>query len=159
MGWRSRALVLGYPLVELITAYAIAQWIGWGWTLLLLVIGLPVGFGILRNAGSAALADVQRSASTGEPIDQGRHALTMLGGILIAVPGFWTDLIGLLLVVPPTQRLFRARAGAWATARMGTMRMPGVYDPRGFSGDVVQGTVITVEDIRDDPDRPPPALP
>lgn len=158
MGWRLRALALGYPLVELVTAYLVAQWIGWGWTLLLLIIGMPIGIAIMRNTGTSAMADLQRSATTGEPIDQGRHALTLLASLLITVPGFWTDLLGLLLLVPPVQHLMRRSAGAWMTARMGTLRMPGVYDPRGFTGDVVQGTVITVEDLRDEPPPRPPAI-
>ncbi len=153
---RTRALVLGYPLVELVTAYGVAQWIGWGWTLLLLIIGVPIGFGIMRNAGQAAMVELQEAAATGVAPEQGRHAVTLLGGLLIAVPGFWTDALGLLLVVPPIQRLVRSRAQKWLDARMSTLRMPGVYDPRGFAGgDIVQGTVVRVEDLRD-PDPEPP---
>lgn len=153
---RMRALVLGYPLLELVTVYVVALWIGWAWTLLLLVAAIPAGVAVMRNAGQAAMADLQQAASTGQEPDQGRHALTMLGGLLIAVPGFWTDLVGLLMVIPVTQRLFRARVGTWWSRRMGTLRMPGVYDPRGFaSGEVVQGTVIHVEDLRDEPPAPP----
>ena len=150
---RTRALILGYPLIELITAYAVAQAIGWGWTLVLLLVGLPIGFAIMRNAGAAAMVDMQQAAAAGTPVDQGRHGATMLGGLLIAIPGFWTDLIGLILIIPITQRPLRARAAAWLDARMGTLRMPGLYDARafrqpGFGGDVVQGTVIRVEDLR-----------
>lgn len=156
---RMRALLLGYPLVELITAYAVAQWIGWGWTILLLIVGFPVGFAIMRNAGQAAMVDLQRAADTGGQPDQGRHAVTMLGGVLVAVPGFWTDLIGLLLIVPPIQRLVRSRAQRWLDARMTTLRMPGVYNPQGFAGgDIVPGTVIHVEDMRDDEPDPPREL-
>lgn len=158
MSFRTRALLLGYPLIELVTAYVVAQWIGWGWTILLLIVGFPVGFAIMRNAGQAAMVDLQRAASTGEQPDQGRHAVTLLGGLLVAVPGFWTDLIGLLLIIPPVQRMFRSRAQRWLDARMTTLRMPGVYNPNGFSGgDIVQGTVIHVEDLRDtDPPPTPP---
>ncbi len=160
MSMRTRALLLGYPLIELITAYAVALWIGWGWTILLLIVGFPVGFAIMRNAGQAAMADLQKAAVTGEEQpDQGRHAVTLLGGLLVAIPGFWTDLIGLLLIIPPVQRLVRSRAQRWLDARMTTLRMPGVYNPRGFGGDVVQGTVIHVEDLRDSNPPPPRELP
>jgi UPF0716 protein FxsA len=156
---RMRALVLGYPLVELITAYAVAQWIGWGWTILLLIVGFPIGFAIMRNAGQAAMVDLQKAATTGGEPDQGRHAVTLFGGLLVAVPGFWTDLIGLLLILPPVQGLVRHRAQRWLDARMSTLRMPGVYTPQGFgSGDIVQGTVIHVEDLRDTDPEPPREL-
>ncbi len=51
MTLRARLLLFGYPLLEVATAYAIAMWIGWGWMLLLLVAGIPVGFAFMRNAG------------------------------------------------------------------------------------------------------------
>lgn len=102
------------------------------------------------------MADLREAAATGvTPTEQGRHATTMLAGGLIAVPGFWTDLLGLLLLVPPTRGMFRARAGAWINARMATLRMPGVYDPRGFTGDVVQGTVIRTDNAPSDRDPGP----
>ena len=71
---RTRALILGYPLIELITAYAVAQAIGWGWTLVLLLVGLPIGFAIMRNAGAAAMVDMQQAAAAGTPVDQGGTA-------------------------------------------------------------------------------------
>jgi UPF0716 family protein affecting phage T7 exclusion len=140
-------LLVAYPIVELATVILVAQWIGWGWTLLLVIIGIPVGLGVMRNAGGAAMADLRQAAATGvPPTEQGRHATTMLAGGLIAVPGFWTDLIGFALLVPPTRNMFRARAGSWANARMANWRMPGLYDPRGFSGDVIQGTVVKTDE-------------
>ena len=37
--------------------------------LLLLLIGFPVGFAIMRNAGDAAMADLERATRTGEEIE------------------------------------------------------------------------------------------
>ena len=147
----TRILLVAYPIIEIVTVILVARAIGWVWTLLLLLVGIPIGVGIMRNAGGAAMADLREAAAAGTvPTDQGRHATTMFGGALIAIPGFWTDLLGLLLLVPPTRGMFRARAGAWINARVQTWRMPGVYDPRGFSGDVIQGTVIRAEE-KDEP--------
>ena len=148
-GLRRRLLVFGYPLLEVATAYLVGVWIGWGWMLLLLLAGFPIGFAIMRNASDGAMRDLTRSAETGLPVDSGRHALTFVGGLLVLVPGFWTDLLGLLMVVPWTQRLFRRHASTWTSARFTTVRMPGVHYPS--SGDVIQGTVI-----HHDPEPPPP---
>jgi UPF0716 protein FxsA len=139
MTFRSRLLVFGYPLLEVATAYLVAMWIGWGWMLLLVLAGIPIGFAIMRRAGDAAMVDMQRAAATGEEPDAGRHALAFVGGLLFVIPGFWTDLLGLLLVLPPTRRLFRERTRAWFSTRVTTLRMPGVHYP---TGDVIQGTVI-----------------
>ena len=91
--FRGRLLLFGYPLLEVATAYAVALWLGWGWMLLLLLAGIPVGFAIMRNAGDAAHASTcsGRRRPVSEP-DAGRHALTFVGGLLIMIPGFWTDL-------------------------------------------------------------------
>jgi UPF0716 protein FxsA len=124
--FRRRLLVFGFPLLEVVTAYAVAQLIGWGWMLLLLIAGIPAGFAVMRNAGDAAMRDAVQAQQTGQPLDGGRHALAFVGGVLIAIPGFWTDLVGLLLAVPLTQRLFRARARRWFEARFTTVRMPGI---------------------------------
>lgn len=160
MRWRTRAALLAYPLLELVTIFLVASAIGWGWTLLLLLAGLPIGIGIMRNAGGAAMIELQAAAQPGNAtVAPGGHAVTMLAGLLIAIPGFWTDAVGLLLLVPPVKRLVRARAGTWVEARMTAMRMPGVHDPRRYQGDVVEGTVIHVEDLRDGPAEPPRQIP
>ncbi len=87
MTFRSRLLLFGYPLLEVATAYAVAMWLGWGWMLLLLLVGFPIGFAIMRNAGDAAMVDLQRAAQTGQEPDAGKHGLTFLGGLLIMIPG------------------------------------------------------------------------
>jgi UPF0716 protein FxsA len=150
--FRSRLLIFGYPILELVTIYLVAQAIGWGWTFLLLLAGIPVGFAVMRNAGDAAMQDVVAASQTGTPVDAGRHSLSFVGGLLIAIPGFWTDLLGLLLVIPPTQRLFRARTRSWFSQRFTTVRVPGVHNP---GGDVIQGDVISSTVHRDDEAGPP----
>jgi UPF0716 protein FxsA len=147
MTFRSRLLLFGYPLLEVLTAYLVGLWLGWGWMLLLLLAGIPIGFAIMRNAADGAMVDMQRAAETGQEPDAGKHGLAFVGGLLFMIPGFWTDLLGLLLVLPPTQRLFRARTRTWLSARVTTVRMPGVHYP---TGDVIQGTVI-----RREPPTPP----
>ena len=155
--FRRRLLVFGFPLLEVVTAYAVAQLIGWGWMLLLLIAGIPAGFAVMRNAGDAAMREAGQAQQTGQPLDGGRHALAFVGGVLIAIPGFWTDLVGLLLAVPLTQRLFRARARRWFEARFTTVRMPGIRYPN--EGDVVQGVVIRREDEGDGGPPVPPGRP
>lgn len=152
MTFRTRLLVFGYPLVEIVLAYLVGVLIGWGWLLLLVILGIPVGLAVMRNAAHAALRDVA-SASPGAPTPDGsRHALAFVGGLLIAIPGFLTDLIGLLLVFPPTQRLFRNRSRAWFESRVSLVRMPGVRYPGVFGGaDVIPGTVVR---SADDSSRP-----
>lgn len=150
MSLRARLLVFGYPLLEVATAYLVARWLGWGWMLLLLLIGIPAGFAVMRNAGDAAMRELQAAQAGGRPVDPGRHATAFVAGLLIAIPGFWTDLVGVLLLLPPTRRLFTRRTRMWLDGRFTTVRMPGVRYP---SGDVIQGTVIRSDE---NGETPPP---
>jgi len=150
--FRSRLLVFGYPILELVTIYLVGQWIGWGWTFLLLLLGIPAGFALMRNAGDAAMRDITSAASTGAQVDASRHTLAFVGGLLVAIPGFWSDLLGVLLVIPLTQRLFRSRSRVWFSERFTAVHVPGVHNP---GGDVIQGDVLRSTDARDDEAGPP----
>lgn len=152
MSLRARLLVFGYPLLEVATAYLVAVWIGWGWMFLLLLAGIPAGFAVMRNAGDAALRDLQRAQAGGVAPQPGRHATAFVAGLLILIPGFWTDLLGVLLLIPFSRRLFTRRGQSWLDSRVTTVRMPGVRFP---AADVVQGTVIYPDDLRSPREEPP----
>lgn len=133
MPLRTRLLVYGYPALELLTAWIVASYIGWWNVLGLFLIGAVVGIIIMGSAGRAAFATMQQAARSGALPDgsTGGHGLTFLGGALVAIPGFWTDLVGLALCLPPVQRLLRPRFARW----FGVTRLRG-------GADVIQGTVI-----------------
>jgi UPF0716 protein FxsA len=102
------ALII-WPIAELITAIAVAEWIGVVPMLLALVLGVPVGLWIMRSHGRGTLRRVsaavaQRRTPTREALD---GALGVFGGFLVMVPGFLSDLFGLVLALPPTRTLVR----------------------------------------------------
>lgn len=155
MGFRSRLIVFGYPLAEILVLWGVASLIGWGWALLGLLAGFPIGLALMRNAGNSAAASMQAGPERAAAL-----ASSMAGqfaaGVLFFVPGYLTDLVGALLLLPGV----RAGVGRWMARRFNQQawysRFPG-------SGDVIRGTVI-IEDMRsDDPnepddDQPPPEL-
>jgi UPF0716 protein FxsA len=167
MRMRTRLIVFGYPLLELLTAFGVAQLIGWGWTLLLLIAGIPVGILVMKRAGRAAFTNFRVAAQAGRlpDNDTGRHGLNFVGGALIAIPGFWTDLAGGVLLLRPVQTLLRSRYEGRFTLFAASAQMsdfPAADQPTpGGSSETIIGTVIHSEDEREPqtPDGPTEAGP
>lgn len=135
MSFRRRLVVFGYPALELITLGALVTWIGLGWVLVILALGVLVGLVVMRIAGRQAFAVMREASQTGTLPDgrAGMHALAFAGGFLIAIPGIWSKVIGLLMQLPPVQATIGSRFAGRFTV-FGT----------GMHGDIVQGTVVTV---------------
>ena len=123
---RARLLVFGYPLAEVLAVYLVHFAIGWGWTFLLLLLGIPVGISLMRHA---------------------RTPGALLAGLLVAIPGFCTDVAGLVLLLPPVQRHLSRRAQSWVERQTfpGMVRPVGPMD-RYAGGDVIPGVVVEPDD-------------
>jgi UPF0716 protein FxsA len=102
-------LLILWPVAEIFVAIEVAGAIGWLLTLLLLVAGWPIGTWVLRSRGRAAWARLRAEADAGRPPARAVFdgALVLIGGLLLIVPGFITDALGILLLLPPTRSLTR----------------------------------------------------
>jgi UPF0716 protein FxsA len=102
-------LLILWPVAELFVAIKVAEAIGVLLTVLLLVVSWPVGMWLLRSEGRAAWRRLSAAVAAGRP--PGREAidgaLVLVGGGLLIVPGFLSDVVGLTLLVPPTRALAR----------------------------------------------------
>jgi len=98
-----------WPLAELFVIIKVSEAIGFLWMLLLLLISWPVGSRVLRAQGRAAWRQFAEAVQAGRPPGKEvlNGALVLAGGLLLMVPGFITDVIGLLLLLPPTRSLAR----------------------------------------------------
>jgi UPF0716 protein FxsA len=98
-------------IAELFVAIKVAEAIGVGYMLLLLIASWPIGAWALRSQGRAAwrrLSDaVAAGRSPGREVLDG--VLVLLGGLLLIVPGFISDVIGALALLPPTRWLLRGQ--------------------------------------------------
>lgn len=112
------------PLIEIALFVQIGGAIGLGATLLW-VLGTGVfGSWLIRRAGARALADLRAPLgglrNPAEPVAQ--EGLLVLAGVLLILPGFFTDALGLLLLVPPLRTaLLRAFGRRVATVRFDTV--------------------------------------
>ena len=133
-----RLLLFGYPLIEILLLWLVASLIGWIPAILLLIAGFPAGAALMRNAAAKYLS--AREASESDRASVIRSSTGMfLSGLLIMIPGFLTDVIGILLLIPPIQRLALSRVGAWTQARM--VRVPG-FTAYTYGGEVIQSVVV-----------------
>jgi len=119
--------ILLLPFMELAAFIAVAAQIGFLPALALIVAGSAGGVAILRHAGGGHIARVR--VALGEGTFTALQAdssggLILLAGILLAIPGFITDVIGLLLLVPPLRRAI----GEAFAGRAAAPRADGVVD-------------------------------
>ncbi|HEY6524832.1 MAG TPA: FxsA family protein [Solirubrobacteraceae bacterium] len=100
-------LLILWPIAELFVAIKVAEAIGVLLTVILLLVGWPVGMWLAKAQGRAAWRRLSAAVATGRP--PGREvidgALVLVGGTLLIIPGFITDVVGLLLLLAPTRRV------------------------------------------------------
>lgn len=103
--------VLALPLAEIVLFVVIAMWLGFAWALLGVVATSLAGALMLRLGGGGHVArmKVMMGAQRVTAL-QSDSAGTMylLAAILLLIPGFITDAIGLLLLIAPLRRALGA---------------------------------------------------
>jgi UPF0716 protein FxsA len=103
------ALFILLPLAELYVILKVGDAIGVVWTILLLAADSVLGAALLRSQGRAVWRRFNEALSTGgmphREVQDG--VLVIFGGAFLITPGFITDVIGVLLLLPPTRSLIR----------------------------------------------------
>ena len=117
-------LFLVFPLIELYAFFTVSSAIGFFPALLLLFAGSALGVLVLRVAGLATALRARESLQRGElPAEEMFQGLMLaLGGGLLLVPGFISDVAGLILLLPFVRRLFVRRLRARAEAQASRQR-------------------------------------
>src|SRR5918994_2963563 len=103
-------LFIVVPIAELAILIQIGQAIGVWWTIALLVVDAVLGSLLARSQGRATWRRFNEALRSGRPpareVMDG--ALVLFGGALLLTPGFLSDILGLLLLLPPTRAFVRA---------------------------------------------------
>jgi UPF0716 protein FxsA len=111
--WIIATIVL-YPVAEIAVFAIVASFIGLGSAFALLLGTTVVGLLVLRWAGGARWSRFRVAVGTRNitAIEaDGVGVLTVLGGFLLVLPGFISDLIGLLLLIAPLRRALATAVG------------------------------------------------
>jgi UPF0716 protein FxsA len=120
-------IALAYPIIEIAAAVIVAQWIGWWWLFVYAIGCIVLGLGLVRYAlgatgrsfSLAVAALQQRNGETQVLAIEGSSApelappaqtlLIVPAGLLIAIPGIVTTILGLVLWLPPVRAIIAAR--------------------------------------------------
>jgi UPF0716 protein FxsA len=120
-------LLIAIPALEIWVFILVGGAIGFLPTVLLLLVSSLAGALLLRHEGGRAWraftqATVDHRVPHREVID---GALVIVGGTLMLAPGFVTDAVGLLCLLPVTRSVFRRLAMILVTKRMGLVGAAG----------------------------------
>ncbi|WP_372397870.1 FxsA family protein [Azospirillum sp. HJ39] len=125
-------LILLLPILEIVGFIQVGDWLGAGPTIGLLILSAVVGVLLVRHQGLASLTRAQAAAARGEaPIGTVLDGFcAVLAGILLIIPGFLTDLLGLVLLIRPLRR----GIGRWLLGRLGAGLPVFTAGQAGFGG-------------------------
>jgi UPF0716 protein FxsA len=122
VGHRLRIAAGLLVLAEVVVFVLVAGWIGAGATVLLALATSALGWVLLARQGTRALTELRervRTRRAGAGRELGDAGLVAVGGLLMILPGFIGDVLGLLCLLPGTRSLVRA-----ALARLVVSRLP-----------------------------------
>ena len=112
-------LFLVVPIAELAVILFIGQQIGPWWTIALLIADSIFGSWLARREGIGAWRRFRTALDSGRvptrEIADG--ALILLAAALMLTPGFLTDIVGIVLLLPPTRAVVRRSVLAYVARR------------------------------------------
>jgi len=102
--------VVVYFVAEVLVTIRVFTAFGFVNTAFALLCGFVLGTGIIRNQGRYLLMRAQEAAARGEPLNDQlmQGMMNFLAGILFIIPGFISDILAILLMLPGTRHLLIA---------------------------------------------------
>lgn len=149
------ALFLAVPLIEIALFIQVGGLIGLWPTLGIVILTAVVGTTLMRSQGARAWNDVNRSF--GEMRDPSRPlahgVMILIAGMLLLTPGFFTDAVGLALLVPGIRDVIMTRvASRIKVSRVHSGGRTGAHRPQ-YDDGVIDGEYV----IDDEPKQDQPA--
>jgi UPF0716 protein FxsA len=126
------AVLVVVPIIEIAVLIAVGQQIGLALTLLLMLATSALGGWLLRHEGGRAWRAFQADVAANRPpgVTATDGLLVLIGGIFMLVPGFVSDIFGLLLILPPTRRIARSLLLRSFTGRISPAAATSLFGPR-----------------------------
>ena len=95
------------PLVELYCIIAVGELIGAFWTVILVLVTAFIGVNLMRFQGMSTLARAQKNMAKGQipAMEMMEGVALAVAGVLLITPGFITDAIGFLCLIPGSRQI------------------------------------------------------
>ncbi len=144
-------LFLLVPLVEIWFLIVVGGIIGALPTVALVVLTALIGAALARYQGMATIGRLQATLARGEvpAIEMLEGMLLLVGALLLLTPGFFTDALGFICLLPPTRRAL----ARWAVRRFFVMTPGG---PAPGAGDYGRHTRTIEGEFRREDDKTSP---
>ncbi|TKI08496.1 FxsA family protein [Martelella alba] len=106
MRWLPLLAIFIVVYIEITLFIQVAQVLGVLTTMLLVILTSFIGVSLVRTQGMKVLTQMQIKLANGESpaAEMIKSVSILLAGFLLLLPGFFTDFLGLLLLLPPVQR-------------------------------------------------------
>ncbi|GIO69276.1 FxsA family protein [Paenibacillus sp. FSL M7-1455] len=118
--WKWPLAVLIVVAAEIYGFDLVASRVGAGNTFLLTIVTSVIGMVMMRFEGRKVLEDSRARINAGQV--PGRNLVdglcVFIGGVLLVVPGFLTDIVGFTMVFPLTRPLYRFLILRWLERKM-----------------------------------------
>lgn len=145
--WIPFLAVFLYVYIEISIFIQVAHVLGVLMTLILVIFTSVIGMSLVRNQGFKNFLLMQQKMAAGESpaAEMIKSVSLIIAGLLLLLPGFFTDFLGLLLLLPPVQKHLTLKL----LPHLRFSRMPG----GGFSAGTGGGETFDGEYQRKDDDH------
>ena len=136
------ALFIAIPLVEMYILIKVGGIIGAFPTIFLVVFTAFLGVWLIRIQGFSTLQRIRRTLDSGgiPAIEMMEGVALFIAGALLLTPGFVTDTIGFLCLVPPIRRyVIMNMIGRWQLSIIRRQQQSGSSSSSSSHGNVIEG--------------------
>ncbi|MFT4988924.1 MAG: UPF0716 protein FxsA [Acidimicrobiales bacterium] len=102
-------LLIVVPIVEFYVLVQVADGLGWLPSIVLLLAVSMIGASLMKWQAAGAIGRIQATMAQGKMPSKelADAALMIFGGALLLTPGFFTDVVGLAMFIPPLRAIAR----------------------------------------------------
>jgi UPF0716 protein FxsA len=107
-------------VMDLVLLLRIGQELGFWTTLWLVVLTTVAGIALAKRQGLRTIANINADLAAGRAptTAMADGALILAASALLITPGFLTDVLGLVLLIPPVRRILRGVVTRWFQRRI-----------------------------------------